>query len=71
MALDWLHNDKNSKYQKANRPTVVILPGLTGSSHESYVRHLAQQTLTLGYRCVVFNYRGFGGAELKVHTVLR
>merc|ERR1719277_2071755 len=65
VALHWRENDEGSKQSKETRPTVLILPGLTGSSEESYALHFVQQTCRLGYRAVVFNYRGFGGADLK------
>ncbi|KAK7091641.1 phospholipase ABHD3-like isoform X2 [Littorina saxatilis] len=61
--LDWADND-NSPIPSSSRPTVILLPGLTGASDENYVLHMVQETLELGYRCVVFNNRGQGGADL-------
>lgn len=78
IALDWAleeeqvknnekgnNNISNDDYDDDGKPIVVILPGLTGSSKENYVLRLAIECLSLGYRCVVFNYRGNGGVELK------
>ena len=38
----------------------------TGSSKASYALHFADNIRQLDYRCVVFNNRGFGGAQLRV-----
>lgn len=64
VALDWVSNDLNSLYGRT-KPVVIILPGLTGTSQEGYTLHLVAESVKLGYRAVVFNYRGNGGAELK------
>ncbi|EIN07419.1 AB-hydrolase YheT [Punctularia strigosozonata HHB-11173 SS5] len=51
-------------------PTVVVLHGLTGGSHESYVRAILAPACTpvsdrgLGYRAVVINFRGCAGTPL-------
>ncbi|XP_072038020.1 phospholipase ABHD3-like [Amphiura filiformis] len=63
--LDWIDNDELSNIPRESRPTVIILPGLTGSSSASYALHFADNVKQLGYRCVVFNNRGFGGAQLR------
>lgn len=68
IGLDWLPKfaaQDNSASQTDIQPTVLILPGLTGSSAENYVIGLAHQVERLGYRCVVFNNRGQGGVPLK------
>lgn len=42
----------------ADSPVLVVLPGLTGGSHDPYVQHLAAQAARAGMRAVVFNSRG-------------
>ncbi|XP_069476990.1 phospholipase ABHD3 [Ambystoma mexicanum] len=65
ISLDWFENDVSTSYPDAHtRPTVILLPGLTGTSRESYILHMIQQSAALGYRCVVFNNRGVSGEDL-------
>ncbi|XP_072460472.1 phospholipase ABHD3 isoform X1 [Notamacropus eugenii] len=67
ISLDWLDNNKSPCYLDANtRPTILLLPGLTGTSKESYILHMVQFSEELGYRCVVFNNRGVSGENLLV-----
>uniref|UniRef100_A0A3Q3X651 Phospholipase ABHD3 n=1 Tax=Mola mola TaxID=94237 RepID=A0A3Q3X651_MOLML len=65
ISLDWVDNEASATYpESCTRPTVLILPGLTGNSQQSYVLHAISQATRRGYRCVVFNNRGVGGEEL-------
>lgn len=63
--LDWVENDKNSKYTSEERPTVIFFPGLTGSSAENYILHMVHDAEEAGFRSVVFNNRGTGDSILK------
>ncbi|KAF0046832.1 hypothetical protein F2P81_000465 [Scophthalmus maximus] len=51
ISLDWFDNDSSLSHpDPATRPTVLLLPGLTGTSRESYILHMVQQSRDLGYR---------------------
>lgn len=53
ISLDWFDNeDSLSHPEPSTRPTVLLLPGLTGTSRESYILHMVQQSRELGYRWV-------------------
>ncbi|XP_077989808.1 phospholipase ABHD3-like [Glandiceps talaboti] len=66
ICLDWLDNENSQLHRDSKtRPTVLILPGLTGSSSDYYIAHIADDVSKLGYRSVVFNNRGNGGSQLK------
>ncbi|GFO34801.1 abhydrolase domain-containing protein 3 [Plakobranchus ocellatus] len=63
--LDWVENDDHSRTSKDLRPTILLLPGLTGNSSESYILHMVEDATAMGYRSVVFNNRGTCGTPLK------
>ena len=65
IALDWVDNNSETLENPAAHPTVLILPGLTGTSRQNYILHLVQQITQNGYRVVVLNNRGLGGVLLK------
>lgn len=65
IALDWC-NTKNP----TNPLTVLILPGLTGTSQLGYVLHFVLHvTQKLNCAVVVLNNRGLGGLQLKTPRV--
>ncbi|KAJ3543367.1 hypothetical protein NM688_g5859 [Phlebia brevispora] len=55
---------------RSDTPVIVVLHGLTGGSHESYVRAILAPACSpperggLGYRAVVVNFRGCAGVPL-------
>lgn len=51
ISLDWVDNEASATYpESSTRPTVMMLPGLTGSSQQWYVRHAISQASRRGYR---------------------
>ncbi|XP_064479434.1 phospholipase ABHD3-like [Ornithodoros turicata] len=60
-ALDWF-GEENAQ---PDRPTVLVLPGLTADSQVYYIKSLVPLIGDLGCRCVVLNHRGDGGVPLK------
>ncbi|MGX5172772.1 hydrolase [Aliikangiella sp. IMCC44653] len=46
-----------------NKPTLLILHGLEGSSHSHYIGGLVQQTLASGMQALVMHFRGCSGED--------
>lgn len=65
IALDWVNKSGSS-----NPLTVLILPGLTGTSHHNYILHFVSQiTQKLDCTVAVLNNRGLGGLMLKTPRI--
>jgi predicted alpha/beta-fold hydrolase len=61
ISVDWEGSEPQSPMK---RPILLILHGLTGGSHESYVQDLILALKPHGFQCVVFNFRGCSGSEI-------
>uniref|UniRef100_A0A7N0UKA8 AB hydrolase-1 domain-containing protein n=1 Tax=Kalanchoe fedtschenkoi TaxID=63787 RepID=A0A7N0UKA8_KALFE len=62
VSLDWVVGDDRSLPEDS--PLLILLPGLTGGSQDSYVRHMLVRARSNGWRVVVFNSRGCGGSPV-------
>ncbi|GFR42363.1 hypothetical protein Agub_g3059 [Astrephomene gubernaculifera] len=59
VALDWEHvQEQSCPPLPDHAPVLVLLPGLTGGSGDSYVLHAVASARRAGMRAVVFNGRG-------------
>ncbi|XP_031262756.1 embryogenesis-associated protein EMB8 isoform X1 [Pistacia vera] len=58
VALDWVSGDHQRL--PPDSPLLILLPGLTGGSQDTYVRHMLVRARRKGWRAVVFNSRGCG-----------
>lgn len=62
VALDWVSGEH--QILPPNSPVLILLPGLTGGSGDSYVRHMLIKARNKGWRVVVFNSRGCGNSPV-------
>lgn len=58
VAVDWEHVDDDGKALPEDAPVLILFPGLTGGSGDSYVQHAVLQARHAGVRAAVFNSRG-------------
>jgi predicted alpha/beta-fold hydrolase len=63
VALD-SENLPPSERLPADAPVLILLPGLTGGSEDSYVQHAVVHARAAGIRAVVFNSRGTSESPL-------
>ena len=56
--------DMNTK----ERPILVFVPGMSGTSAQLYAISMAKACIKNGYDCVVVNYRGCAGVPLTVSS---
>ncbi|XP_042486405.1 embryogenesis-associated protein EMB8 isoform X2 [Macadamia integrifolia] len=62
VALDWVSGD--DRLLPAESPVLILLPGLTGGSGDTYVRHMLVRARSNRWRVVVFNSRGCGDSPV-------
>ncbi|XVF51217.1 hypothetical protein PTKIN_Ptkin04bG0167000 [Pterospermum kingtungense] len=62
VALDWVSGD--DRRLLPDSPILILMPGLTGGSQDSYVRYMLTKAKCNGWRVVVFNSRGCGGSPV-------
>ncbi|XVE58153.1 hypothetical protein DITRI_Ditri04bG0147400 [Diplodiscus trichospermus] len=62
VALDWVVGD--DRRLPPDSPILILMPGLTGGSQDSYIRHMLTTAKRRGWRVVVFNMRGCGGSPV-------
>ncbi|CAA0830646.1 esterase/lipase/thioesterase family protein, partial [Striga hermonthica] len=62
VSLDWVSGD--DRKLPSDAPLLILLPGLSGGSGDTYVRHMLLQARGKGWRVVVFNSRGCGDSPV-------
>ncbi|KAF8269782.1 AB-hydrolase YheT [Lactarius quietus] len=70
LGLDFTPSAATGRVFDKATPVIVVLHGLTGGSHETYIRNIIAPAVApveeggLGYRAVVINFRGCAGVPL-------
>ncbi|KAF5207062.1 Embryogenesis-associated protein emb8 [Thalictrum thalictroides] len=62
VSLDWVSGDDLEL--PADSPLLILLPGLTGGSNDTYVQHMLGRARKNKWRVVVFNSRGCGNSPV-------
>ncbi|XP_072264689.1 protein ABHD1 [Pyxicephalus adspersus] len=71
ISLDWSDNEDSAQFpESSSRPTVLLLPGLTGNSRQSYILHLVQRAQRDGYRMVLLNYLASRSSDSHLQAAL-
>ncbi len=55
--------DCSWKFNRENKPTLIIMHGIVGSSSASYVKRIAYKAFKNGFNVARINLRGFGNTE--------
>lgn len=63
--LYFVHNDQCDVYSTDNKPTVIVIPGITGHNKENYVLNVIAECQSMGFRTAVLVNRGLGEGALK------
>jgi predicted alpha/beta-fold hydrolase len=63
IAVDWARGIPKT-HLDTKKPTLIVLHGLTGGSHEAYVQSLILESEARGFQCVAFNFRGCSNSEI-------
>eukprot|EP00276_Gloeochaete_wittrockiana_P009635 CAMPEP_0184644368 /NCGR_PEP_ID=MMETSP0308-20130426/1092_1 /TAXON_ID=38269 /ORGANISM="Gloeochaete witrockiana, Strain SAG 46.84" /LENGTH=369 /DNA_ID=CAMNT_0027072853 /DNA_START=1468 /DNA_END=2577 /DNA_ORIENTATION=- len=61
IALDYLQTST----LPADAPILILLHGLTGGSHDAYIKYMVLDAHKAGFRPIAFNSRGCAGVSLK------
>src|SRR6202165_3256980 len=64
-----IRGDCHWQSQPRERPTLVLVHGLEGSSESGYMRGLAERAFVAGWNAVRLNQRNCGGTELLTPTL--
>lgn len=67
VALDWVSGDDTQL--PPHSPVLILLPGLTGGSGDTYVRHMLLRARSKEWRVLVFNSRGCGDSPVTTSQV--
>ncbi|RYE48796.1 MAG: alpha/beta fold hydrolase [Sphingobacteriales bacterium] len=62
-SLAWAIQNDQEKDENKSKVLMVVIPGLTGTANDKYVRDIVGNLLKNGYRCVVYQPR-FNGGQL-------